>query len=128
MANQVTQSGSMSYADGLTSLASPTVAMGSPQGVTTGQTVECVKLLVLSASDTAIPLPGTTAALAYYLLVNRDPTNTVDVKAATGGAIIARLQPNGGFMMGQWGASGVTAPYARANTANCEVDVYIFGP
>ena len=77
----------------------------------------------IATSETAINLGGVTP-LGYVMLVNRDPTNYIDVKTGASGVIFARLRPSGGaccLMLG----SGVTAPVAIANTAACILERFI---
>jgi hypothetical protein len=67
---------------------------------------------------------GWIGTLGWVMLVNRDPTNYVEVKTATSGTIFARLEPAGGFCLFKCG-SGVTAPYAIANTAACVIEKFV---
>lgn len=57
------------------------------------------------------------------ILVNRDPTNFVNVKVATSGAIFAKLLP-GGWCKLQLG-SGAQSPYLIADTAECEIEIFL---
>lgn len=77
----------------------------------------------IGITDTVIPLGGV-ATLGYFVFVNLDVTNYIDVKVAASGTIIARLDPAGGFLVGKIG-SGITAPNALANTAPAIMDILI---
>ncbi len=70
------------------------------------------------------------AAPAYAMFKNLDPTNYIELKVATGGAVFAKLDPDtdsdgkGGFAVLKLG-SGAQAPYAIANSAACRMAVMI---
>lgn len=120
MANEITASGILAYAD----------ANGVKAELLTGavQFNATTKVIhrgsqSIATSDTALQLGGV-GTLGYVLLVNRDTTNFVSVKTATSGTIIAKLLPNGGFCLLYVG-SGVTAPAAVADTAACVLDVLV---
>lgn len=71
------------------------------------------------ATTAAIALPiGDIATPGWFLIINTDPTNYVEVMSATGGAVLLRIKP-GEFAMGRF---GVAAPALKANTANVTVD------
>lgn len=78
----------------------------------------------IAVTETTLNL-GSITSLGYYAIVNLDPTNYVELKTASAGTIINRLDPAGGFVVGKWG-SGITAPVLIANTLACEVDVILF--
>lgn len=83
----------------------------------------------IATSETAIKL-GAVSALGYAMFKNLDPTNYIDLKVATSGAIFARLDPDvdgdghGGIALLKMG-SGAQVPYAIANTAACQMEVLI---
>jgi hypothetical protein len=77
----------------------------------------------IGITDTLLDF-GSVVVFGYWVLVNLDPTNYVDLKVEAGGTIIARLDPAGGFIAGKIG-SGITAPAALANTAPCILDMLI---
>ncbi len=68
-------------------------------------------------------LIGDIATLGYLVIVNRDETNFVNVKVATSGAIFAKLLP------GRWCivplGSGAQAPYVIADTASCDIEIFL---
>lgn len=120
MANEVTATGSVAYSD----------ANGVKDSLAISSFVSSVGTKIIQRSAQSIPTSetavnlGPVSAPGYAVLVNRDPTNYVDVKVATSGAVFARLLPNGGFCVVYLG-SGAQAPYAVANTAACVIDVFI---
>lgn len=82
----------------------------------------------IGTAEEAIDLGDTTPA--YAMFKNLDPTNYIDLKVATAGAVFARLDPDtdsdgkGGFAVLKLG-SGAQAPFAIANTAACRMAVMI---
>lgn len=74
----------------------------------------------VGTSEEAIDL-GEIATLGYFMAINLDNTNYVELRSATGaGNDIIRLDAKGGLCLLRWG-SDVTAPFAVANTASCNV-------
>lgn len=77
---------------------------------------------------------GDVSSLGWAMLVNRDPTNFVEILTGTGGVKFAKLFPRddarprdeANFALLHFG-SGITAPFAQADTAACDVDVFIIG-
>lgn len=120
MAGELALSVSMTYDDGVSQAESLFVTDFS-MDVATKITYRGQQSI--ATSDTAINL-GSVATLGMWVLVNRDPTNYVELKVAAAGTIIARLAPNGGFCAFRIG-SGITAPAAIANTAACIIDKFI---
>ena len=76
----------------------------------------------VGTSEEALGL-GDISALGYCILINRDATNFINVKTATGGTIFARINA-GEFAAFRFG-SGVTAPFVIADTAACQLDYLI---
>lgn len=81
----------------------------------------------IGTSEEALNLGDVSPTGATLIVINRDTTNYVEIKDGTGGTIIAKLRANGVGV--NWCCiplgSGITAPYAIANTAACEVDIFI---
>lgn len=92
--------------------------------------VPMVRTQTIGTSEEAIGLPDGT--VAYAIFQNLDPTNFINLRVSTGGAIFARLDPDtksdgkGGVAMLRLG-SGATAPFAIADTAECKLR-YIIVP
>jgi hypothetical protein len=59
----------------------------------------------------------------YFLAVNRDATNYVQLIAATGETPFVRLKPSE-FCLFRIDA-GASAPFAQANTADCELEFWL---
>lgn len=97
------------------------------QTVTTKRPVKLVQNV--GTSEEAIDL-GDTGTPVYAFFKNLDPTNFINLKVATGGAIFAKLRPDtngdgtGGVAMLELG-SGATAPYAIADTAACNMEIML---
>jgi hypothetical protein len=73
----------------------------------------------VGTSEVAIQL-GSLTTLGYYLFINWDSSNFIELRVSAGGTKFARLDANRGMAMGKFG-SGITAPYAIADTAPCEM-------
>lgn len=78
----------------------------------------------ITTSELALVLPPAVTTPGYVIIINRDPTNYVELRVATGGAKFARLDANGGFAILKLG-SGAQAPFAIANSASCIVECLI---
>lgn len=57
------------------------------------------------------------------MFINRDSTNFLTLKTGTGGTVMIKIPP-GKFALFHFG-SGVTAPYAIADTAACQLEYII---
>ena len=120
MATQLTSNVSLAYDDGVSQPIS--LQLAEFLSVMATKIVYRGQQLIATA-DTDLDL-GAVATLGYFLIVNLDPTNYVDLKTQTAGTIIARLDPAGGWFGGKFGA-GITAPAAIANTTACLLDILI---
>jgi hypothetical protein len=76
----------------------------------------------IGTSEEAIVLGGVTSP-RWFMAVNRDDTNYVELKVATSGAIFARLYPGACCIVPL--GSGAQAPYAIANTAACLLEYFV---
>lgn len=120
MANEVTISGSLEYAD----------SEGSDELFTLAEVMFSVtdKLFVrhkqaIGTTEEAIDLGGL-ATLGWAVFKNLSATNYVELRSATGaGNDIIKL-PALGFAIFYFG-SDVTAPFAIANTASCQLEYLI---
>lgn len=77
----------------------------------------------VGTTEEAIVL-GEVTAPGYAVFINRDTTNYIELRVATGGAKFATLKPNGGFAILYLGA-GAQVPYAIANTSACQMESFI---
>ncbi len=66
---------------------------------------------------------GDVVSLGYCVIINRDDTNFVNVKVGTGGAIFSKLLP-GRWLIVPLG-SGAQAPYVIADTATCDIEIFL---
>ncbi len=126
MASELTFSATFGYDDGVTQ---ETVSI--VDGVfSAGAQVVHTAIQSIPTSEAAINLGGIASPTGFFFR-NLDPTNYVDMKVATSGAIFARLRPDadsngkGGFICGSELGSGAQVPYAIANSGACRVLVMI---
>ena len=82
----------------------------------------------IATSETALEL-GDISSRGFLVLMNLDPTNFVNVKVGTGGAIFAKMFPKGSaaginFCVVHLG-SGAQSPYLIADTASCDVESFL---
>ena len=117
MANELHISASFSYTKSSTSLS---LSTGGLQ-VTVSGTAALQNRQSVGTSEEAL-LMGDVTSPGYIILINRDATNYVEVRPATGAADLVRL--NAGEVALFRLAADATAPYVIANTAAVEV-VYI---
>lgn len=121
MSRELTCTGLLAYDDGVSDPVQ--LALANPFYVNVATKITARDQQSILTTETVINLGGV-AVLGYWMMVNRDTTNYVDVKIAAASTIIARLDPNGGFCIWKIG-SGITAPVAIANTAACIIDKLI---
>lgn len=76
----------------------------------------------IGTAEEAVQLAEVTAP-GWAIFVNLDVTNFINLKVATSGAIFAKLKP-GEFALLRLG-SGAQVPYAIADTAACQLEVFI---
>lgn len=126
MAGEITDGFSIAYDDGLQNAS---LALANRLLTSAGKRV--TKLIQnVGTSQEALQM-GEITAPGAFALVNLDPTNFIDVKVATSGAIFARLKPDtlgngtGGWVAGDCLGSGAQAPFAIADTATCRMAVLI---
>lgn len=120
MANEVTLNATLQYADAMLSSDALQVSALSATVATTA--FARIKQSIGFASAQAINLGGITPG-GWVMLVNLDTTNFINVLTGSAGVIFAKLLP-GEFCLFRMG-SGVTAPYAQANTAACLMDALV---
>ena len=80
----------------------------------------------ITTSEVAINLGGL-ASIGWMMFRNLDPTNYIEIKTATAGTIIGKMLPGESYGPVRCG-SGVTAPFAIANTASCEMEILLCAP
>lgn len=72
----------------------------------------------------ALALPADIATRGYYLIINQDPTNFVEMGVEVAAAFypLDKIRPGGVKLA--YAAAGVT-PYVKADTAACKIEVAI---
>lgn len=127
MANELSISGSLAYADA-ENTAFPALAVANAiKNVTTKGGIRLKQ--TVTTTQAAVNLGGI-AAPGWAIFVNREQTNTIDLKVATGGAIFAHLDadPNqdgtGGFALLKLG-SGAQVPFCVSTGGNADMDILI---
>ena len=122
MANELTLTGAIAYEDSLGSKIDLPTDDDLKASVGTKKFVR--EQIVATTSEAALNL-GPVSTLGWAKFVNRDETNYVEIRMASGGSNDhVRVSP-GKFALFEFG-SDVTAPYIIANTASCVVDYLIF--
>ena len=120
MANELTLSASLAYedsegADEVLAIAEKIASVSTKKYVKAKQNI--------GTSEEAIGL-GEVTSLGFSIFINRDSTNYLELRSGTGAANdIIRINA-GEFAMFRWG-SDVTAPFAIANTAACQMEYMI---
>lgn len=119
MSNELTLSGSLEYLDSLGIQSSLAIS----DLIRTLTTAKCVHtVLTIATTETAIE-KGDIATPKWFMCINRDTTNYIELKCATSGTIFAKLMP-GDFCIVPLG-SGALAPFAIANVANCLLEILV---
>ena len=123
MANEILINASLVYedAEGVTASISnvdDTITVTTKKPVTNRQTI--------TTSEVAINLGGL-ASIGWVMFKNLDTTNYIEIKTATGGTIIGKMLAGESYGPVRMG-SGVTAPFAIANTASCEMEIMMCAP
>lgn len=119
MANEITRTASLQFAKG--NVAAVAFSEASKNSNVSGtryhRTVQQI-----GTSEEALGL-GELASLGYCMIKNLDATNYVEIKTATSGTAFLKLKP-GECALFRFG-SGVTAPFAQANTAAVSIEIMI---
>jgi len=126
MAQEVTMDCSIGYDDGLQS---DSMAVESVKVTIAGKRYTRL-IQTIGIAEEAISLGEITAPTAF-IFQNLDPTNIVQIRVATAGAMMASLAPDvngdgkGGFVAGTSLGSGAQAPFAIALVAPCRLAVFV---
>lgn len=116
MANEITLSASLAYEDS----ESADIALSKLALSVTVSTKKFAHVKMnVGTTEEALDL-GEITSLGYCLMINRDSTNFVELRAATAGTRIIKLKA-GEAALFRFG-SGVTAPYIIADTAACQIE------
>ena len=126
MANEITLNGSVAYEDS----EGADLALSMADVLKTVATKKYIRhKMQVGTTEEAVAL-GEVTAPGYAIFINRDGTNFIELRVATGGAKFARLDADtagdktGGFAILRLG-SGAQAPYAIADTAACQMEYFI---
>lgn len=76
----------------------------------------------IGTSEEAIVL-GEVTSPGWALFINRDETNFIELRVATGGAKFAKLKPGEPAFLRL--GSGAQVPYALADTAACQLEILL---
>jgi len=117
MANEIQASGNLGFTKGSLSAA---LQFAQANFTMAGTNYERFSMSV-PTSATAIPLGGITTP-GWFLIVNKDLTNYVEIYVSSGGATSGIKIPAGGVAMGVFIAA---APALKANTAGCVCDILL---
>jgi hypothetical protein len=120
MANEITVNGSLVYEDS-EDMAASMSQLNDIINVTTKKPFR--NRQTITTSEVAINLGGV-ASLGWMMFKNLDETNYIEIKTGTGGTVIGKMLAGESYGPVRCG-SGITAPYAIANTASCDMEVMI---
>ena len=119
MANEIKVNAAVSYADseGAKTLLEIVDLLAS---VSTKKYVQAKQNI--GTSEEAIGL-GEVTSLGLGIFINRDSTNFIELRTGTGGTKFAKIAA--GRLAIFWFGSGITAPFAIADTAACQMEYLI---
>ena len=120
MANELTLSGRVSYSDSESADFGLSI-LELQKSVATRKFVHAKQNI--GTSEEAIGL-GELATLGWAIFVNRDATNYLEIRMSSGASNDHVRVPPSSFAVFHFG-SDVTAPYAIANTAACQMEYMI---
>ena len=112
MASELNLSITFEYRKGSTSL-----TLSPDATVTVAGTVALHNRQVVGTSEEALVL-GDVSSPGFLVMVNRDATNFVEIRPATGVADLIKLGPGEPFV----GRLVASAPFVIADTAECEIE------
>lgn len=126
MANELDLYASAAYDDGIVA---DSIGVSHRKGTTAGKRKTHLIQNVGFAASEAVQL-GELTAVGTLFLKNLDPTNSINVLVATGGAQFAVLEPDalgdgtGGFLEICKMGSGAQVPFVQALVAQCRMEVF----
>lgn len=123
MANELTINASMEYLDSEEVSASLSV-VDKLVTVTTKKPIR--NRQTITTSEVAINLGGL-ASIGWVMFKNLDSTNYIEIKTGTAGTIIGKMLAGETYGPVRIG-SGITAPFAIANTASCDMEIMMCAP
>lgn len=114
MSNEITISGLLSFAKG--SLADSLSLTGLLATMAGADYIKSTQLV--TTSEAALNIPAAIGTPGYIFMVNRDATNFIKVRAASGAADLIKIHP-GKFALFELAAA---SPYVIADTASCQIE------
>ncbi len=126
MSNELTLAASIEYDDGLVTDSLSILSGDDVRSLTTDKFHKSIQSV--GTSEEAVGL-GDITTRCVCMLINLDSTNYIEVKTGTGGTIFAKLYPRGSgvganFCLVPLG-SGAQSPFVIANTASCEMAIFL---
>lgn len=119
MANELDISASMRFTKGQMDV--PLSASG--RLTITGTQYVKYNQVITQAAEVALELGTGIGTMGYMLVKNLDPTNYFEIRWGTGEEDVIKVPPKL-FALFHVG-SDMTAPYALADTADCEAEIFI---
>lgn len=116
MANEITVGCSLAYSDA--ELTDISLAFSELTGSISTKKFTWIKQNI-GTSEEALIL-GEVSSLGWFIGINRDSTNFVELRVSTGSTKFAKMKPLMPCLF--YFGSGVTAPYAIADTATCQIE------
>lgn len=119
MANEITVSITVSVAKVFAAISKQ---VANKQFDMTGAIVHRI-VQTIAATEEALD-QGDVGTPGYCLAINLDPTNFVSIRAGTGLGNMILLEADGGMAFFKFG-SGATTPFAIADTAPCNIEMFL---
>ena len=119
MSNEITVSFSLAVSKGGTS---DSLALAETLFSMTGTSLAHFRQEI-GTSEEAIDMGVDIGTPGWFVAINRDATNFIEIRAGTGAADLVRMNPGEGCLFRL--AADATAPFAIADTAACELEVLL---
>lgn len=121
MSNELTVSMSFSYAKGnFAALARALTSLG----INVAANPLICDVLAVTTVELAIPLGGVTVGSTWAWFRNLDSTNYIEIRVGTGSTKFCKLLAGEAALLRL--GSGISAPYAIADTATCNMEYVLF--
>jgi len=116
MANELTLTGSLSFEKGSISIDLEKTGL---QVTVTG--TECIRNTQIVTTSEAALLKGSVTTCGYIIAINRDATNFITIRPATGVVDCIKLKA-GEFAVFRFDNTDANVPFVIADTANCVLE------
>ncbi len=120
MASEITVDGTLQYDD---SVSTPVALQITALSADVSSLQKLTQTQSIGTSVEAFVL-GECTAPGWFMCVNIDPTNYVEIYSSTSGVVVGKLFPGESYGPVRLG-SGMQAPAAKANVASCKVDYLV---